>query len=59
MVLSSAVRLNSIGLVSEIGKSCEEPPEKARARESDLMNDRLPIDENERSRNLNGFGEMK
>jgi hypothetical protein len=59
MVLSSAVRLDSIGVASEVGKSCEEPPEKAWAIESDLMNDRLPIHQNESGRNLNGFGEVK
>jgi hypothetical protein len=57
-VLPSAVRLNLVGVRSEDVKSCEDPLGKVRERASDLINDRLPIPQNESDRDLNEFGEM-
>jgi hypothetical protein len=54
----AAVRLLLIGVTFEVVKSCEDPPGKVRVGENDLMNDRLPIPQNENGRDLNGFGEM-
>jgi hypothetical protein len=55
---ATAVGLNLMGVRGEVVKSCEDPLGKAKKGQSDLMNGRLLIAQNERDRGLNGFGEV-
>jgi hypothetical protein len=58
VVWPRAMRLNSMGVRSEVVKSCEDPLGKVREGQSDLMNGRLVIPQNQGDRGLNGFGEV-
>jgi hypothetical protein len=57
-VLPSAMRLNLMGVRSEVVTSFEDPLGKVREGESDLMNGRLLILQNESDRDLNRFGQV-
>jgi hypothetical protein len=56
VVWPRAVRLNLMGLRSEVVKSCEDPLGKAKDGQSDVRNGRLPIHQRENWTFLDKFG---